>query len=89
MKNPATHRPSRDVFNCFTESLVTEMRLGRTPLVRLRDGRIVELYWFDEDGPEYEGLASSTAGNYRWNNDGTSITSQDYDIMELICYAHT
>ena len=87
MKNPATPRPSRDELNCFTQALVDEMRMGHTPIVRLRDGRLVELYWFDTDGPEYEGLASNTGGCYRWEHDGTSITSKDFDIMELVCYA--
>lgn len=85
MKNPATHLPSRDEFNEFTRVLYNDLHAGCVPIVRLRGGRLVELYWFDTDGPDYEMLASSTAGaGYRWNHDGTSITSADFDIMERV-----
>lgn len=86
MKNPATNQPRCNELNCLTYAMYEEIKAGRTPVVRLRDGRLVELYWFDGDGPEYEGFASNTGGSFRWNHDGTSITSNDFDIMELDYY---
>ena len=82
MKNPATHRPRSDQFNEFTGAIyyryVSEQK---TTLVTLRNGSIVEVYWFDEDGEEYASFASDTGISYRWNRDGTSITYPDYDMM--------
>ena len=84
MKNPATHKPKRGEFNAFTQWMFDTIQEGRKPLVRVRDGRIMEVYWFDADGPEYEGFASDTGGCFRWENDGVSITSNDLDIMETV-----
>lgn len=82
MKNPATHRPSREEFNEFTKHIRSRSECEqKTTLVKLRNGSIVEVYWFDLDGPEYAMFASDTGMPYRWNWDGTSITSQDFDMM--------
>lgn len=86
MKNPATHRPTCDEFNEFTQWLREAILSGKwKPVVRLRNGMCVELTWFDGDGPEYEYFASDISGRMlAWNNDGTSVTSADYDMMETM-----
>ncbi len=87
MKNPATHRPERNKLNIFTAGLKDcFLETGEMSLVKLRNGNIVEVFWFsaDADGTKYEGLASNTNGCYRWEHDGTSITSKDFDMMETV-----
>lgn len=84
LKNPATNASKND-FNVFTEHLYCEIKMGKKPLVKLRDGRIVPLSWFDKDGPEYEHfIYRNDADNVYliWENDGHSVTSRDFDIME-------
>ena len=81
MKNPATHRPGSSQFNEFTRRILYRWEKYREPTrVRLRDGSIIDVTYFTDDGPDY---ASIACGSLRWNNDGTSITSKDYDMMEL------
>lgn len=85
MKNPAT-TVTREDFNVFTEHLFSEIKLGKKPLVMLRDGRIVPISWFDKDGPEYEHFIYRD--DHRdvylvWENDGHSVTTRDFDMMEL------
>lgn len=84
MKNPATY-VTNDDFNVFTEHLYHKIKMGKKPLVKLRDGRIITISWFDKDGPDYEHFfyRPDAAGEYLiWNNDGTSITSDRFDMME-------
>ena len=84
MLNPATNKP-KDKFNVFTRYLKDKLDKGEKVLVELRDGRIVELEWYDEEGPEYEHFCFRKNGCYLiWENDGVSITSQDFDIMESV-----
>ena len=81
MKNPATNY-TQDDFNRFTRSLKQRIDAGERVLVELRNGRIVPLTWFDGDGPEYEYFLCNKGTMYLiWNNDGTSVTSSDFDIM--------
>ncbi len=85
MKNPATNA-TKDDFNVFTEHLFQQIENGKTPLVMLRDGRIVPISWFTDDGPEYEHFIyrDKSRNIYLvWENDGHSVTSRDFDIMEL------
>jgi hypothetical protein len=85
MKNPATNA-TKDDFNVFTEFLFKEIKAGKKPLVELRDGRVIPLSWFDEEGPEYEHFVfrNNEKNIYLiWENDGHSITSQSFDIMGL------
>jgi len=84
MKNPATDRIEHD-FNAFTQAIKDKYtKHGEKTTVRLRNGSYVDVYWFASDGPEWESLASDTGGCWRWNNDGTSITSEDFDMMETV-----
>lgn len=84
MKNPATNS-SRDDFNVFTEHLFTEIIHGKKPLVVLRNGAIVEVSWYDKEGPEYEHFAYINGDTYMiWENDGHSITSRDFDMMHTL-----
>ena len=85
MKNPATC-VNKDDFNSFTEHLFNTIMGGGRPLVKLRDGRIVPLSWFTKDGPEYEHFIYRNDDEdvyLIWNNDGTSVTSRRFDMMEL------
>ena len=85
MKNPATNT-TKDDFNVFTEFLYNEIKAGRTPLVELRDGRVIPISWYDEEGPEYEHFCYRNKEHniyLIWENDGHSITSRTFDIMEL------
>lgn len=83
MINPSAYY-SRDDFNEFTEVLYRRILEGETPQVRLRTGQTVTVSWFTEDGPEYEHFKSTDInGIYLiWNNNGTSVTSRDLDMME-------
>lgn len=85
MKNPAT-TATEDGFNVFTEHLFQQIKCGRKPLVKLRNGLIVPISWFDKDGPKYEHfIYRNGADNVYliWENDGHSITSRVFDMMEL------
>lgn len=83
MKNPATN-PEPDGFNEFTRFLKEQIDAGIWPLVQLRDGREFYIDWYTGDGPEYEHFYYKDSDRkiyLIWNNDGTSITSRDFDIM--------
>ena len=83
MINPSTYY-DQDDFNEFTETLYSRILEGKIPKVKLRNGQTVEISWFSEDGPEYEHFKGiDVFKNYLiWNNDGTSVTSRDFDMME-------
>ena len=84
MKNPATNI-TQDDFNVFTEHLRAMITLGEKPLVKIRDGRIVPISWYNKEGPEYEHfICRNDADNVYliWNNDGTSFQSSRFDMME-------
>ena len=86
MKNPATNC-TRDDFNRFTQFLYNEIKEGRKPSVKLRDGRVVTINWFDKDGPEYEHFIHTNESEHVyliWENDGHSVTSTDFDMMEIV-----
>ena len=85
--NPAT-QPSNEL-NQFTQTVYQLLRPGndygrRHYSVRLRDGTLVQ--------PEYRAAEDATcedafyAEDYRycWNLDGTSVTSREYDMMEIV-----
>ena len=87
MKNPATHKQGRDDFNAFTMWIFEMIKEGRTPIVRLRDGRLIDVEWYDAEGPDYAGFRHRRPESnihFCWNNDGTSITSRDFDMMETL-----
>lgn len=82
MKNPATCY-SKDDFNDFTDYIYNRCIRGMETIVRLRNGMTVSVCWFDEEGDDYAGFRSVHRDPWLiWNNDGTSITSRDLDIME-------
>ena len=84
MKNQATVKQV-DKFNAFTRFLFNAIKQGKAPLVRLRDGRIVSIKWFTEDGPEYEHFLCDDGDMYLiWDNDGVSITADRFDMMETV-----
>jgi hypothetical protein len=83
MKNPATN-PEAGGFNVFTRYLKEQIDAGFWPLVRLRDGREFYVEWYTEEGPEYEQFYFRNRDVYLiWNNDGTSITNRDFDMMSV------
>jgi hypothetical protein len=85
MKNPATHRPANTEFNKFTKHLRHSIANNKVPTVKLRNGFYVDVTWFTADGPEYEHFKSiGTSYPMIWNNDGTSVTSDDYDMMKVL-----
>ena len=84
MRNPAAYA-SRDTFNPFTEMLLSRIQNGERVWVKLRDGRISPIDWLeeiDDDSPYSHFFYKSGTVYFIWNNDGTSITSTDFDIME-------
>lgn len=86
MKNPATN-VTRDDFNAFTDHVLDMIKNGETPFVKIRNGSILPISWFSADGPEYcyFVFASNDTNTYLiWNNDGTSVTSKSFDMMELV-----
>lgn len=84
MLNPATNKP-KDKFNVFTRYLKDQLDKGVKVKVELRDGRIVELEWFESKSEGCAYFCYTQNGCYLiWENDGISITSQDFDIMGSI-----
>jgi hypothetical protein len=84
MKNPATHA-SQDDFNPFTQWLYNAIKAGDEPKVILRNGEVVKVGWFTEDGDEYAYFCHNDVGGpyVIWYNDGHSLTSADFDMMEI------
>lgn len=84
MINPATQ--SRDQLNPFTHMIVEyDVLSWADHWVRLRNGALVRpVYKEAED--EYCEDAFFAEGHvlYCWNLDGTSVTSRDYDMMEIV-----
>jgi len=82
MLNPATNA-TQDDFNKFTRMLKKKLLANEKVVVELRDGRYVELEWFVGTGFD-EGIEffACRNGSYLvWQNDGTSMTNDDFDIM--------
>lgn len=86
LRNPAADYYKYE-FNDFTKDLYNRIQAGAQVLVRLRDERIVELTWQEED--EDEGCEAGF--HFRrgdtwliWEKDGISITSFDFDIIERV-----
>jgi len=86
MLNPATNVLQNN-FNVFTRMLKGKLLAKERVLVELRDGRIIELEWFVgtgfDNGIEY--FRHQKNGDYLvWENDGTSFTNSDFDIMSSV-----
>jgi hypothetical protein len=82
MINPATN--PHDKLNPFTHMIVEYDVLGwKSHWVRLRNGELVRPVYIEA---EDDGLCEDCfrIDYYRWNLDGTSVTSSDYDMMEIV-----
>ena len=86
IRNPATTQ-ERDVLNSFTVELKALIeKYGQWP-VKLRDGRWFNIEYF-EDGTNNEykmfRFVDNRLGIYLvWELCGTSITSRDFDMIEM------
>jgi hypothetical protein len=73
-----------DDFNPFTTELFVSIELSDNGIVRveLRNDTIVKVTW-NPGNPKYDerGSFESVDGNYRWWNNGKSLTSSDYDLI--------
>lgn len=89
MKNPAI-KPSSEL-NAFTEKIVEAIKEKRNIKVFLRDDHILYTEYMthgisDPDFPkDGESFIYKFGQKYLiWDNDGTSIHSNDYDMTEIL-----
>jgi len=84
MINPAT-RPSNEL-NDFTNNIRTIARNFWSPnyWVKLRDGTLVRPIYTPAEDETCEDAFFAENYKYCWNLDGTSVTSPDYDMMEIV-----
>ena len=88
--NPAT-RP-RNELNEFTDIVKTlgyywsdsECVSSERNWVRLRNGTLVRPVFKEAEDETCEDAFFAENYKYCWNLDGTSVTRQDYDMMEII-----
>lgn len=78
MLNPSTNRLPQNEFNHCTTALIAGFRT-----VRLRNGTEVKARAFRYTGDE-EMFIWAPNRTMMWNLDGTSVTSNDFDIMEIL-----
>ena len=78
MLNPSTNRLPQDELNHCTAKLA-----GGWRTVRLRNGTEVKARAFTVTG-DHEMYIWSTNRAMMWNLDGTSVTSDGFDIMEVL-----
>lgn len=86
MKNPVTNRNCDD-FNEFTEMLREQCKNGGFVRVKLRNGDETNIKLNFGQGlvRSYDFFCSEDLGRMMiWENDGTSITSYQYDMMETV-----
>lgn len=84
MLNPATHL-QRDQLNMFTQVIADRwLDFSDKTFVRLRNGTIVQPIFKPAEDHTCEDAFFTEDYNYCWNLDGTSITSRDYDMMEIL-----
>lgn len=84
MLNPATQ--PQDQLNEFTEAVRrvgTYRYLGRYR-VKLRNGDLVRPLFKEAEDETCSDCFITEDRKYYWNLDGTSITSRDYDMMEIV-----
>lgn len=88
-KNPIIRLQENDVFNPFTTELKAKSSAKGPVLVELRDGSF-EKVWFKEERDECSDPANPEWFKYftcksgrRWNANGTSYTTRDWDIVGL------
>ena len=78
MLNPSTNRLPQDELNHCTAKLN-----GTWRTVRLRNGDLIKARAFTVTG-DHEMYIWSTNRGMMWNLDGTSVTSKEFDIMEVL-----
>jgi hypothetical protein len=83
MINPAT-RPSNEL-NSFTHMIVEYDVLGWADRwVKLCNGTLVRPVYKEAEDEYCEDAFYAEGYRYCWNLDGTSVTSRDYDMMEIV-----
>ena len=86
MINPATQ--SQDQLNDFTNNIrVIARNLWRVDgnyWVQLRNGTLVRPVFEAAEDEYCEDAFYAEGYRYCWNLDGTSVTSRDYDMMEIV-----
>ena len=83
MINPATC--PRNELNSFTHLIVEYDVLGWAGRwVKLRNGTVARPVYKEAEDDTCEDCFFAEGYKYCWNLDGTSITSRDYDMMEIV-----
>jgi hypothetical protein len=87
MNNPATQ--PRDELNEFTKIIIMMAKNSCEGdyWVRLRNCTLVRPVFRAAEDSTCEDAFFSEDGKYCWNLDGTSITSREYDMMEIMKHA--
>lgn len=83
MLNPATHY-RRDSLNEFTNTIVINQRHNVKTLVRIRNGTMVYPMFKEAEDSTCDDCFATEDWSFCWNLDGTSVTRQDYDMMEIV-----
>lgn len=84
MLNPATHL-QRNELNSFTRFIADQwLDFSDKTFVRLRNGTIVQPLFTPAADATCEDAFFTEDYKYCWNLDGTSVTSRDYDMMEIL-----
>lgn len=83
MINIAIFNPDPHPFNEFTTRLKYFCEKRRKVLVKLRNETWVPVYWGhpDNEAPHFYCLDGDLS--FIWENDGSSITSDDFDLIEF------
>lgn len=84
MKNPATHG-SIDDMNEFTQ-VIHDCWVNSSDklFVRLRDGTIVQPVFVRAEDEYCSDAFYTEDYNFCWNLDGTSVTNDRFDMMEIL-----
>ena len=83
MLNPATHY-DRNRPNDFTNMIIINQRYGVKTLIRLRNNTMVFPFFKEAEDETCSDVFATEDWKYCWNMDGTSVTSRDYDMMEIV-----
>jgi len=83
MLNPATHY-DRNQPNEFTNVIIICQQRGVKTLIRMRNNTMIFPVFKKAEDETCVDAFFTEDYKYCWNLDGTSITSSDYDMMEIV-----
>lgn len=85
MQNSTACIPDHNEFNDFTTKIYWKLHRGEKVKVELRNGSIVTLKWFNDDGPDYEYFcAEDDTLSLSWWNDGRSVNGNKFDMIDIV-----